>query len=101
MSSESGGSTSAGRIASLVADVDAVRLLSLVAVGVLIGHSVSLFGSGAVAVPYAGSVPGTLLAVAGFGVAAGLYRQTGCCDDCGGTDCGCSGDCGDSCSCES
>lgn len=98
MSPDAGGTASGRDIASRDRSVASVRGLALLCAGVLTGVGVTLLGGGAVAVPYLGSVPGTPLGAVGIAVAVALYWRGGCCDDCGETACGCTGECGDSCS---
>ncbi|WP_226021289.1 hypothetical protein [Halomicrobium salinisoli] len=98
MSSEAGGAASERGIASRVRSAASVRGIALLCAGVLAGASIGLLGDGAVVVPYVGSVPGTLAGAAGIAVALGLFQRGGCCDDCGESGCGCTGECGDSCS---
>lgn len=75
-----------------------VRNAIMLAAGILAGYSISVIGESTVAVPFAGSVPGVLVGVVGLAVALGVYRRGSCCDNCGKKACGCSGECGDSCS---
>ncbi|WP_226013095.1 hypothetical protein [Halomicrobium salinisoli] len=98
MSSDAGGAPSDGGIASCVRSAASVRALALLCAGVLTGAGVSLLGSGAVAVPVIGSVPGTPLGAVGIAAAVVMYQRGGCCADCGEKACGCTGNCGDSCS---
>ncbi len=70
----------------------------MVVAGVLAGYSIVVLGKDAVVVPFLGSVPGVLVGVVGLTVAFTVYRRASCCDDCSDKACGCTGECGDSCS---
>ena len=83
--------------ARLLGEVLSVRNLVLVITGMLAGYSVAVLGTDTVAVPLVGSLPGTAVGVVGLVVALTVYRQWGGCG-CGNAECGCSGECGDSCS---
>jgi len=71
--------------------------VGMLLLGVLAGVSIGTLGEGSVAVPFVGPVSGTLLGGAGLAVAAVTFYRVDACG-CGDGDCGCSGDCGDSCS---
>ena len=92
------------RLVAKIRDWIGIRTLVIVCVGGLAGYSLSVLGTDAVIVPVIGSVPGFLLGTAGLLVAVSVYTQVGCCENCNqttfgfGSDCGCAGDCGDSCS---
>lgn len=63
----------------------------MASLGVVAGVGLGALDRSAVAVPVVGPVPGWVLSAAGLlVVGVGLYRQKG--------QCGCAGDCGDSCS---
>lgn len=87
MSSETDGRTSERRVLSGVREAVGVNQVVMLLLGVLAGASVSVLEKDAVA----GSVSGLLLGTAGLAVAAVVYRRFG-------SDCGCTGSCGDSCS---
>lgn len=92
-------------VVARVRDRLGVRTVGTVLAGVLAGASLGVLGKDAVVVPVAGSVPGVVPGTVGVLVALGAYRRVGCCEECGGSplgsDCDCTGDCGDSCSCDS
>lgn len=94
MSSEADEQPSRRKIRSAVRETVGVNLVVMAVVGVLAGYSISVLGKDVVVVPVVGSVSGLLLGTAGLVAAAGVYRRLG-------SDCGCTGDCGDSCSYES
>jgi hypothetical protein len=70
----------------------------MLAAGILAGASIVVVGKDAVVVPVVGTMSGTLVGVVGLVVALAVYQQGNCCDNCGTKECGCTGDCGDSCS---
>jgi len=91
MSSGSDSQTIRERVPSGLRDAADPNNAVMLLLGVLTGASIGLFGTDAVAIPFVGSVPGLAVGGAGLAVAAVVFRRVG-----GG--CGCSGDCGDSCS---
>lgn len=104
MTAKSDERTAGTGIVSAVRETVGVRPVVVLLLGVLAGYSIGVLGKDAVAVPVVGSVPGWLLGTVGLLVAGVAYRRTSCCGSCRqkkaglGSDCGCSDDCGDSCS---
>ncbi len=98
MPSETGGSTTNSTLSSFVRTALSVRNLVMVTAGVLAGASLAVLGKEVVVVPLLGALPGALVGGVGLIVALAVYRQGSCCDNCGAKECGCAGDCGDSCS---
>jgi hypothetical protein len=74
------------------------RGASMAGLGVLAGYSIAALGQNTVAVPVLGEASGLAVGTAGLAVSAVAYTRVGGCENCGAAGCGCSGDCGDSCS---
>jgi len=91
MSSESDSQTVRQRVPSAIRNAADPNNAVMLLLGLLAGASIGFLGTDAVAIPFVGSVPGLAVGAAGLAVAAVVFRRVG-----GG--CGCSGDCGDSCS---
>ncbi|WP_135533270.1 hypothetical protein [Halostella pelagica] len=98
MTSETNGPLTKHGIASFVRELISVRTLVMLLAGVLAGYSISVLGEDAVVVPLVGSVPGTVFGVVGVAVALAVSQRGDCYDDCGEKACGCTDECGDSCS---
>lgn len=104
MATNEGEQRSKSRLVTKIRERIEIRTLVIVFVGVVAGYSLSVLGTDAVIVPFIGSVPGFLLGTAGLLVAVSVYTQVGCCENCNqttfgfGSECGCAGDCDDSCS---
>ena len=97
MASGTDDSTATGTLSSIADSAFTVRNLVMVIAGVLAGYSISVLGRDAVVLPVVGSLPGAAVGAVGLVAAFAVYRQWNDCG-CGGTECGCTGDCGDSCS---
>ncbi|WP_135851579.1 hypothetical protein [Halorussus salinus] len=100
MSSEMDSARPKRGVVSLVRDALNVRNAVLLLAGLLAGYSLGIVGEGPIDVPVLGSVPATLLGGVGLVVAFVTYQRQSCCDDCADDACGCTGECGESCSYE-
>lgn len=96
MASEGDSPPAVSAFGSFARSVLSVRTIVMVVAGLLAGASLVFIGEEAVVVPFIGATPGPLVGAIGLVTALAIYRQAGC--SCGGKECGCSGDCGDSCS---
>lgn len=96
MPSGTDGSMAVSAFGSFARTVLSVRNIVMVVAGVLAGASLVFLGEEAVVVPLIGSAPGILVGAVGFVTALAIYRQAGC--NCSTKECGCSDECGDSCS---
>lgn len=96
MPSKTNGSIAVSALGSFARTVRSIRTVVMVVAGILAGASLVFLGDETVAVPLIGSAPGTLVGAVGLVTALAIYRQAGY--NCGAKECGCSGECGDSCS---
>ncbi|GAA0210809.1 hypothetical protein [Halobaculum roseum] len=98
MPSESDRVTTRRRLASFTRTLFGMRGIVMLLSGLLAGASLVTIGEGTVAVPLLGSVPGAPAGAVGLAVALLVFRKGSCGGNCGTSDCGCTGDCGDRCS---
>jgi hypothetical protein len=89
------------RILSTLHGFIGARTVVMLFLGVLAGFSIGAIGKDVVVVPVVGSVSGLLVGSVGLVVSLAAYSRTGCCENCDRKLCGCTGDCGDSCSVDS
>lgn len=98
MSSETDGLGADSPFSSFVRTVVSVRNFLMLAAGTVAGASLVVLGKEVVIVPVLGATPGTLVGALGLAVAFVVSHQSSCCSNCETKECGCSGECGDSCS---
>ncbi|UPV99421.1 hypothetical protein M0R88_12915 [Halorussus gelatinilyticus] len=100
MSSEMDSAPPKRSVVSSARDRIGLRNTVLLFAGVLAGYSLGIVGEGPIDVPVLGPIPATVLGGIGLALAFVTYRRNSCCNDCADDACGCSGECGDSCSYE-